>query len=213
MPSELEKYPNCAKCKTLACISGQKNIIPENCPMVLENELLEKTQKEYLDEELKNIACSAARVEAEGYCRWTRIEEIIAFARQASFKRIGLAYCIGLRREAARFSEIMTQCGFDMISVVCKTGSTPKETLGLTEDEKVKPGHFEAICNPVAQAELLNKAKTDLNVLLGLCVGHDTIFIRYAKSPLTVLAVKDRVLAHNPLGAIYARHYFDRRFR
>jgi uncharacterized metal-binding protein len=213
MPSELEKYPNCAKCKILACKSGHKNIIPENCPMILENELLEKTRKEYLDEELKNIACSAARVEAEGYCHWTRIEEIIAFARKSSFKRIGLAYCIGLRREAARFSEIMTQCGFEMISVVCKTGSIPKETLGLTEDEKVNPGHFEAICNPVAQAELLNKAKTDLNVLLGLCVGHDTIFIRYAKSPLTVLAVKDRVLAHNPLGAIYARHYFDRRFR
>jgi len=74
--------------------------------------------------------------------------------------------------------------------------------------QKVRPGQFEAMCNPIAQAEILNEAKTDLNILLGLCVGHDTLFMRYARAPVTVLAVKDRVLAHNPLGAIYAQDYY-----
>jgi uncharacterized metal-binding protein len=48
-------------------------------------------------------------------------------------------------------------------------------------------------------------------VLLGLCVGDDTLFIKHAKAPVTVLAVKDRVLAHNPLGALYtSRHIYTR---
>ncbi len=59
------------------------------------------------------------------------------------------------------------------------------------------------MCNPIAQAEFLNKENTEFNIVLGLCVGHDTLFFKYSKAPVTVLAVKDRVLAHNPLGAIY----------
>jgi len=49
----------------------------------------------------------------------------------------------------------------------------------------------------------LNDVKTELNILLGLCVGHDTIFLEFSEAPCTILAVKDRVLAHNPLAAIY----------
>jgi uncharacterized metal-binding protein len=50
-----------------------------------------------------------------------------------------------------------------------------------------------------------------LNILLGLCVGDDTLFIKHSKAPVTVLAVKDRVLAHNPLGALYtARNMYPR---
>lgn len=69
------------------------------------------------------------------------------------------------------------------------------------------------MCNPIAQARLLNKAETDLKIILGLCVGHDSLFLSYAEAPVTVLAVKDRVLAHNPLGAIYAGYYFDKRLK
>jgi uncharacterized metal-binding protein len=92
---------------------------------------------------------------------------------------------------------------------MCKTGCRPKEELGLRDDEKVRPGQLEAMCNPVVQALLLNKEQTDLNILLGLCVGHDTIFIKHSKAPITVLAVKDRATGHNPLAAIYAGHYFQ----
>ena len=38
-----------------------------------------------------------------------------------------------------------------------------------------------------------------------------TSFIKHSKAPVTVLAVKDRVLAHNPLGVLYtARDPFSR---
>lgn len=61
----------------------------------------------------------------------------------------------------------------------------------------------ETMCNPLLQAELLNRAETEFNVLLGLCVGHDSLFLKAAKAPCTVLAVKDRVTGHNPLAAVY----------
>ena len=49
----------------------------------------------------------------------------------------------------------------------------------------------------------MNRENTELNVLLGLCVGHDALFFKYAHGPTTVLAVKDRVTGHNPLAPIY----------
>ena len=53
------------------------------------------------------------------------------------------------------------------------------------------------------QAEAANESDVELNVLMGLCVGHDSLFIMNAKAPVTVLAVKDRVLGHNPMAAVY----------
>ncbi len=86
---------------------------------------------------------------------------------------------------------------------MCKAGGVPKEEIGLQEDEKVHIGEFEAMCNPIFQAYTVNDAGTDFNILLGLCVGHDSLFLKYAKAPSTILAVKDRVTGHNPLAAIY----------
>jgi len=63
--------------------------------------------------------------------------------------------------------------------------------------------YHESMCSPIPQAEILNSEQVDLAILLGLCVGHDTLFIKYCRVPITVLAVKDRVFGHNPLAAIY----------
>jgi len=91
-----------------------------------------------------------------------------------------------------------------VVSVACKAGRVPKSELGLAQTEHVdETSEVETMCNPVFQAEAVNDSEADLNVLLGLCVGHDSLFIMHAKAPVTVLAVKDRVLAHNPLGAVY----------
>ena len=103
--------------------------------------------------------------------------------------------------------------GFEVSSVACKVGSTPKERIGIAEEEKVRPGQFEAICNPVAQAALLCEAGTELNVVMGLCVGHDTIFFANSAAPTTVLMVKDRVTGHNPAAALYTSTSYYRRLR
>lgn len=203
---------NCANCGIFACRQGQLDKAPDYCPMYDHEALFEETIAEYQKTEINNIARNAAIVEATGYCIWTRLEEIIEFSWRANFQKLGLAFCSGLRKEARQVVKILAEVGFQVQSVVCKTGSKPKELLGIQDGQKVRPGQFEAMCNPIAQAKILNEAKTDLNILLGLCVGHDTLFIRYSEAPITVLAVKDRVLAHNPLGAIYAEHYYAKKF-
>jgi uncharacterized metal-binding protein len=63
----------------------------------------------------------------------------------------------------------------------------------------------------VSQAELLKRAGCEFNVVLGLCVGHDSLFFKYAEAPTTVLVAKDRVLAHNPIGSLnLADTYYSR---
>ena len=120
-----------------------------------------------------------------------------------SFKKLGLAFCVGMEKEANALCKILEHNGFEVQSIACKNGSIPKEFLGIKENEKLRPGTYEPMCNPIGQAVFLNKAQTELNIILGLCVGHDSLFIKYSDAPVTVFVVKDRVLAHNPIGALY----------
>jgi len=203
---------NCAQCGVFACFSGELEKIPEGCPMKNQG-WFEENFKNYLDQgETEKLALNSARVESEGYGVWTRLEEIMEFAHRMNYRKLGLVFCVGLKNEAARTAQFLKRQDFQVASIVCKAGSIPKEELGLTDNEKVAPGAREPICNPVAQAELLNQEGTDLNLILGLCVGHDTMFIKYSASPVTYVAVKDRVLAHNPLAAVYCQ-YLARRFK
>ena len=138
----------------------------------------------------------------DNYGGKTRIKEIIDFCRQMKYKKIGLAFCVGLSKEANIFIKILKNNGFEVESLICKVGSLERKIIGI-EDCNVP------MCNPIAQAKFLNEEKTEYNIVLGLCVGHDTLFFKYSKAPVTVLAVKDRALAHNPLGALYlADGYF-----
>lgn len=86
--------------------------------------------------------------------------------------------------------------------MICKAGGLSKSELDLTGEDLLNPEHPESMCNPLLQAELMNRAQVDFNVLLGLCVGHDTLALRHLEAPATVLAVKDRMLGHNPLAAV-----------
>ena len=132
-----------------------------------------------------------------------RIQEIYEFAKKMNYRRLGLIFCVGLAKEAKMVSDILSNQGFDVVSVVCKVGTVPKEEIGVKEEEKIFIGQHETMCNPIAQALIVNRQKTQFNILLGLCVGHDSLFFKYAKAPTTVLAVKDRVTGHNPLAAVY----------
>lgn len=192
----------CAVCSGHNCRTGELEKLPLNCPCA-EKEEQEKTKKLYLEEDNNKLAYNSALVEAEGYCKKTRLEEIIDFANKCNFKKLGVAFCIGLSKEASIFCRILKHNGFDVDSVVCKNGSIPKEFLKIKDSEKVRPGTYEPMCNPIGQAMLLNNAETDLNIIMGLCVGHDSLFMKYSEAPVTVFAVKDRVLAHNPMGALY----------
>lgn len=139
----------------------------------------------------------------EGYGWATRVEEIMLYARNCAYHTIGVAFCMTLAREAAVFCDVLRDNGFAVSSVICKTGSLNRELL---KDDFIcdrVPGMGKTLCNPVGQAELLNREQTDLNVVLGLCVGHDALFIRHSEAPVTYLAVKDRIMGHAPLMPIY----------
>jgi uncharacterized metal-binding protein len=122
-----------------------------------------------------------------------------------------MAFCGGLSDEASILSEILEKHGFEVVAVSCKVGGVPKERIGIKDEEKIRIGEFESMCNPITQARLLNKAKTDFNIMLGLCIGHDSLFLKYVDGLTTVFAVKDRVTGHNPMAALYtSRSYYQR---
>lgn len=197
----------CADCAVLACYREGKEM-PGNCPMK-NTELFAESMQKYRDKEIGKFFLTAAAIEAEGYCVWPRVKETIEFCRRMGYSRIGMAFCVGLRREAKVIASLLREHGFTVESVVCKTGGIAKSEVGIPPEHQVEPGKREAMCNPIAQAKLLNAAGTEFNLVVGLCVGHDSLFYRYSDAMVTTLIAKDRVLAHNPAGAVYcAEGYF-----
>ncbi|HKJ92622.1 MAG TPA: DUF1847 domain-containing protein [Longimicrobiales bacterium] len=132
-----------------------------------------------------------------------RLEEVMDFARRAGVRRLGVVYCVGFREEARQLKAVLGTNGFRLSSVCCKTGAVPKERLGITDEEKVHPGRPEMMCNPVAQAELLERDEVELVLLLGQCVGHDSATMARLATPAVCLVAKDRVLGHNTVAALH----------
>lgn len=214
----MRKLPECAKCKIKteqrACYNLEEGVGPPTCPTKHMQEVVAEAAQKYGGEDIREFARQASIQEGECYIDRDaepyflhpvkpRIQEICEFAEKMRYRRLGLAYCIGLKKEAALLSQVLEGQGFQVVSVVCKVGCTPKEEIGIKEKEKVRIGHFESMCNPIAQAQVLNEAETEFNIIMGLCVGHDSLFFKHAQAMTTVFAVKDRVLGHNPLAALY----------
>jgi len=145
---------------------------------------------------------AASAVEAQYYGKETRLGEIILFAKELGYKKIGLAFCIGLSEEAQIIESILSN-HFEVVSVCCKVCGIDKKDFGL---QQISSQNDEVMCNPAGQAQLLNEVETQLNVICGLCVGHDAIFAKLSDAPVTTLIAKDRVLAHNPAAAIYCQY-------
>ncbi|MCW4037458.1 MAG: DUF1847 domain-containing protein [Candidatus Bathyarchaeota archaeon] len=218
--------PQCALCSVeIRACRVENGVGPVFCPTINSKDIIELAVKEYKKPDIREFARMASIQEAECYTNRhitpyvshpvkPRVQEICEFAMKMSYKKLGVAFCAGLRAEARALTEILKAQGFEVISVICKTGCTPKEAIGIKESEKIRIGEFEAMCSPIVQATLLNRAKTDFNVMVGLCVGHDSLFLKYSKAFTTVLIAKDRVLAHNPAGALYTTgSYYARLLR
>ena len=164
------------------------------------------------DPETRKIFQAAAEIEGLYYGRLTRVEEVVLFAQKIGAKKVGIASCMGLRAESKTFIEVLKAKGINSIyAVLCKVGGIDKTEAGIPEDTKINPGKHESTCNPIVQAHILNNESTDLNVIVGLCAGHDTLFIKHSEAPVTYLIVKDRVLAHNPAAALYTSGMYYRR--
>jgi uncharacterized metal-binding protein len=178
--------------------------------MASANRALEAARAIYTEPETRRLALAAAQTEADGYPDHSRVEDVMGYARRIGATHLGIATCVGLMSESALLVEILEANGFQVSAVGCKVGSIPKEEVGLRDDEKIRPCQYEALCNPVAQALLLNEVGVQLNILVGLCVGHDSLFFRHAVAPTTVLVAKDRRTGHNPVAALYTSHSYYR---
>jgi len=221
----MEWEGKCAQCmvKKRICFSTEGSS-PAFCSTALYPEAIKKAAAEYEKPAIREFAHNASLQEAECYIDRTaessykypvkpRVQEIIEFSRKMGYQKLGVAFCGGLHKEAAVFCKILEDHGFTVVSVMCKVGGIDKDALGLNANERVRVGQPESMCNPIAQAEVLNAANTDFNILLGLCVGHDSMFIKYSEAMITVFAVKDRVMGHNPLAAIYTYDSYCERFK
>ncbi len=201
---------NCAICNKTTCRTEDEDY-PLGCPTVEEDEL-EDIKNLYKDKDDGRVAYTAALVEKEGYGKLTRVEETILFFKKLGVSHVGLAFCGGLMEEGRILYKILTKNGFKVDSVMCKSGSIPKDFMGLDKSDYLDPSSREVMCNPIGQAEFLNNQKTQYNILLGLCVGHDSLFLKHSEANVTVLGVKDRVTCHNPIGVLYqADKYYKKK--
>ena len=208
MDNELQR--SCIDCTIGSCLK-KDSPFPGFCTTTnMDEEVLKDAMSQYEDPEVRKVTIAAAEVEAENYMKMTRLEETIEFAKKIGAKKIGIATCLGLLKESNILAKILRSHGFEVYGAACKAGMQKKTSVGI-------PAFCDAVgenmCNPILQAKLLNAAGTDLNILMGLCVGHDSMFYKYSDALVTTLVSKDRVLGHNTVAAIYqSDKYYTRVF-
>ncbi|MBQ6440603.1 MAG: DUF1847 domain-containing protein [Mogibacterium sp.] len=205
----MNERKSCIDCGVLNCHTRDKEY-PDFCLTTgLTKEMAEKVRRLYEEEENNKVSVISAQIENEFYQKYTRVEEVVEFARRMEYKKIGIATCVGLIEESRILARILRKNGFEVYGTVCKIGSFLKTEVGVSDEDITRTGAV--MCNPIMQAEVLNEAETDFNVVMGLCVGHDSLFYKYSKALVTTLVAKDRVLAHNPAGALYqAKAYYKK---
>jgi len=201
-----KKTPICAICKIRKCNSSEQDLsYPTYCTKINYSDTRDKTIKQNW-ENLKfrkiNQATDALLKKYHDGERLTRVEELVEYAKILKYEKLGLAFCVGLWEEARILHEILVKKGFQVVSGACSIGAATQDETG--ENPRI-------ICNPLMQAEVLNQENTELNIVLGLCIGHDVLFIKNSKADVTVLVVKDRVTGNNPAVALYTAHSYYRR--
>lgn len=176
----------CTTCKSKSCRTG------ETCKAVSFD--TEEIKQRYTEKNVQKIVQIAAKLVDNGRAgTLSRLEEIIEFCHLNKYKRIGLAYCYGMEKEAIEISKYIKLSGLRVIPVSCTVGGYKEN------DFNQKTKSQSVACNPIGQAEQLNQEKVQLTLTMGLCLGHDILFQKHIKSDSTTLVVKDRVHHHNPL--------------
>jgi uncharacterized metal-binding protein len=102
---------------------------------------------------------------------------------------VGIAHCVAVQKEASALKG-MLENEFEVFSIDCKCGKIPSSEFLGSEAKGIS-------CNPAGQVAFLAENKTELNIVMGLCVGHDMIFSAKSKVPSTTLLVKDREHRNN----------------
>ena len=48
------------------------------------------------------------------------------------------------------------------------------------------------------------------NIVVGLCVGHDSVFYKHSDAIVTTIVTKDRVTGHNPVAPLYTANSYSK---
>lgn len=192
-PKNTDPY-GCLYCRTAASFKGERSRMPKTCPTLTYNELTTDVIG-YREEPWRTIMGVADQTPftPERVLR-NRVEELVYYAQKLHYKKIGIAFCVSLLQEAQALARILIKEGLMAVPVCCRVGAVDYNEINLP---KAHPDQFAAICNPAAQARLLNLAEVDIVVQVGLCLGHDIILQETCNAPVTTLVVKDRVLDHH----------------
>ena len=197
-----EKVISCEQCKATPCLFGYPEGMPAWCQARRYPDTIAEAKAMYLKPDNLRFHVSTAKVLKQGHDLWSRAQETIEFARELEVKKLGFACCVGLLREGKELVRIFRRAGFsDIVLVGCMIGGLKDTETGVPQEYGFPYG---ATCNPIAQAQILNREGTDLNVMVGLCIGHDTLFLKHAKAPVTIFAVKDRVACNNPTAVLFS---------
>ena len=218
-----KKAVSCTDCKAWACfpdISVEKTWkrgAPPYCPTNAQEEVCEQARAKYTGKALAFARCTTL-IENGCYAidfdkgntilpmvtLHPRAEEIIMLAKVSEFKKLGLAFCIEMQKEASLYTDILEKNGLEVAAVSCKAGGIPKEEMGVTGEEKVMgPESEETLCSGLIMAELLNNENTEMNVLMGICVGQDSLFYKYADAFTVPFVVMDRVYGGATMEGLY----------
>lgn len=189
----------CLHCTTAGSFKGDPSRMPRTCPTRTHAEVARDTSGYLGDDRQALMKAADATPFKPDHTLRNRVEELAFFATQRGMKRIGIAFCVSLLAESQRLAHMLQSQGLETELVCCRVGAVDYDDIGLP---KAHPDRFAAICNPVAQARLLNERAVDLVAQVGLCVGHDLVLQEECDAPVTTLVVKDRALDHHTVTAL-----------
>jgi uncharacterized metal-binding protein len=189
----------CLHCATAGSLKGDVSRMPRTCPTRTHADVAGDVAG-YLDDGRQALmrAADATPFRPDGSFR-TRVEELAHYARGRGMRKVGVAFCVSMLRESQELARQLQAGGLETELVCCRVGAVDHDAIGLP---KAHPDRFAAICNPVAQARLLNGRGVDLVAQVGLCIGHDLVLQEECDAPVTTLVVKDRALDHHPIRAL-----------
>lgn len=198
----------CASCHVCSCEEKEKDLtkVPKNCPM-LNKEYVSEIFDAYKDPEVSRfyIASKTYRQPNTTPTFVPRLRSVIDFCKTMGYKKIGLAFCAGFRKEAELYAKILRGHGLEVVSVCCSNCGFNISDFGVPLEE----GEFDAACNPLGQAYLMNEENVEFNLVMGLCTGHDSLFMKNANAMSTVILVKDPSTGHSPLASLHLYEQYD----
>jgi uncharacterized metal-binding protein/predicted Fe-Mo cluster-binding NifX family protein len=197
---------DCLDCEDRVCLEGV------GCPRLRDRPPVRQRRR------TRRMLEAALDISSEQERLLCRLSELVYFGLEMGYRRLGVAFCWELLEPTRIVTRVLRRF-FAVVPVGCKVSGAQATEEPLADPVAGEPAEGAGLawrdvpCDPLGQARILNGADCDLNVAVGLCVGADCLFARASRAPVTTLLVKDRSLAHNPIGALYSDHYLNEALR